>query len=83
MSDTVPALKIATKALIHARAAEVALKEVSTYSHTNREFDAAKLAVTRCIELLDLIAPETLALPVTAHDWPAPQPDMAQIELTQ
>lgn len=57
MTDTVPVLKIAAKALSHARAAEAALAEVSVYSHTTREMDAAKASLTRCVELLDLIAP--------------------------
>lgn len=68
MADTVPALKITAKALSHARAAEAALADVSAYSHTTRELDAAKASLTRCIELLDLIAPEAMALPVEAAE---------------
>ena len=61
MTDTVPALKIAAKAFDHARAAEAALGEVSIYSHTARDFDAARVSLTRCIELLGLISPEPVA----------------------
>ena len=83
MTDTVPALKIAAKAFDHARAAEAALGEVSIYSHTARDFDAARVSLTRCIELLGLISPE----PVITVDWgiepmiepPPALPDMAVI----
>lgn len=83
MSDTVPARLITDKAREHAAKASDALDEVDAYSHTSMSLDAAKAHIAHCVELLGLVAPDTLALPVTAHDWPAPQPDMAQIEVTQ
>ena len=86
MTDTVPALKIAAKAFDHARAAEAALGEVSIYSHTARDFNAARVSLTRCIELLGLISPDpapVVAMPNLTDDLvtPAPvQPDMAVID---
>ena len=84
MTDTVPALKIAAKAFDHARAAEAALGEVSIYSHTARDFDAARVSLTRCIELLGLISPEpviTVDCGIEPMIEPAPaQPDMAVID---